>query len=98
MAGDGGGHNDGSNDGQQAEMNAASIESSRLCTSSNEKNLGKRKFLTGEYDYPESGTKFAQSLLCISFDVDALPAISQYMRFAQVTPFIKKLPQSIKLL
>ncbi|KAJ1354078.1 Deoxyribonuclease II [Parelaphostrongylus tenuis] len=50
----------------------------------------------GEYDYPESGTKYAQSLLCISFDVDALPAISQYMRFAQVTPFITKLPQSIK--
>ncbi|KAE9415859.1 hypothetical protein Angca_009912, partial [Angiostrongylus cantonensis] len=51
-----------------------------------------------KYDYPESGTKFAQSLLCISFDVDALPAISQYMRYAQVTPFIAKLPQSIKLL
>uniref|UniRef100_A0A0K0DK76 Deoxyribonuclease II n=1 Tax=Angiostrongylus cantonensis TaxID=6313 RepID=A0A0K0DK76_ANGCA len=46
-----------------------------------------------KYDYPESGTKFAQSLLCISFDVDALPAISQYMRYAQVTPFIAKLPQ-----
>ncbi|VDM54602.1 unnamed protein product [Angiostrongylus costaricensis] len=57
-----------------------------------------KKVLTAKYDYPESGTKFAQSLFCISFDVDALPAISQYMRYAQVTPFIANLPQSIKLL
>uniref|UniRef100_A0A0R3PD91 Deoxyribonuclease-2-alpha n=1 Tax=Angiostrongylus costaricensis TaxID=334426 RepID=A0A0R3PD91_ANGCS len=54
----------------------------------------RKKVLTAKYGYPESGTKFAQSLLCISFDVDALPAISQYMRYAQVTPFIAKLPQA----
>ncbi|KAJ1347910.1 Deoxyribonuclease II [Parelaphostrongylus tenuis] len=51
-----------------------------------------------KYEYPESGTKFAQSLLCISFGVDALPAVSQYMRFAQVTPYVTALPPSIKFL
>ncbi|KHJ78894.1 deoxyribonuclease II, partial [Oesophagostomum dentatum] len=45
-----------------------------------------------KYDYPESGTKYAQSFLCLSLDADVLPEIGQYMRFAQVTPFIQNLP------
>ncbi|KAK6751106.1 hypothetical protein RB195_002838 [Necator americanus] len=44
-----------------------------------------------KYDYPESGTKFAQSFLCLSFDANYLEDIGSYMRFAQVTPFIKRL-------
>ncbi|KHJ89009.1 deoxyribonuclease II [Oesophagostomum dentatum] len=46
-----------------------------------------------KYDYPESGTKYAQSFLCLSLDANVLPEIGQYMRFAQVTPFITNLPK-----
>ncbi|RCN23944.1 deoxyribonuclease II [Ancylostoma caninum] len=46
-----------------------------------------------KYDYPESGSKYAQSFLCLSLDANFLPDIGEYMRFAQVTPFITNLPK-----
>ncbi|KHJ92182.1 deoxyribonuclease II [Oesophagostomum dentatum] len=54
--------------------------------------------VTEKYDYPESGAKYAQSFLCLSLDADVLPEIGQYMRFAQVTPFIANLPDYFKKL
>ncbi|KIH59595.1 deoxyribonuclease II [Ancylostoma duodenale] len=48
---------------------------------------------TDKYDYPESGSKYAQSFLCLSLDANFLPDVGEYMRFAQVTPFITNLPK-----
>ncbi|EYC35768.1 hypothetical protein Y032_0986g3296 [Ancylostoma ceylanicum] len=50
-----------------------------------------------KYDYPKSGTRFAQSLLCLSLSTNALEDVGQYMRFAQVTPFLSNLPDSFKV-
>ncbi|EPB76495.1 deoxyribonuclease-2 domain protein [Ancylostoma ceylanicum] len=51
-----------------------------------------------KYDYPKSGTRFAQSFLCLSLSTNALEDVGQYMRFAQVTPFLSNLPASFKVL
>ncbi|KIH61475.1 deoxyribonuclease II [Ancylostoma duodenale] len=50
-----------------------------------------------KYDYPKSGSRFAQSILCLSLSTNALEDIGQYMRFAQVTPFLTNLPDSFKV-
>ncbi|KHJ88595.1 deoxyribonuclease II, partial [Oesophagostomum dentatum] len=54
--------------------------------------------LLNKYGYPVNGTKYAQSFLCLSLDADVLPEIGQYMRFAQVTPFMANLPSFFKKL
>ncbi|WKY08118.1 hypothetical protein Q1695_007537 [Nippostrongylus brasiliensis] len=51
-----------------------------------------------KYDYPESGSKFAQSFICLTLSSDFLPDISQYLRYSQVTPFVMNLPENHKLL
>uniref|UniRef100_A0A7I5E8A2 Deoxyribonuclease II n=1 Tax=Haemonchus contortus TaxID=6289 RepID=A0A7I5E8A2_HAECO len=51
-----------------------------------------------KYDYPETGTKYAQSFLCLTLGIDNLEDISQYMRWSQVTPFITNMPEHFKLL
>ncbi|EYB87504.1 hypothetical protein Y032_0261g544 [Ancylostoma ceylanicum] len=50
------------------------------------------------YDYPETGSKFAQSFLCLTLDAHFLQDIGEYLRFAQVTPFITNLPEFHRLL
>ncbi|RCN29765.1 deoxyribonuclease II [Ancylostoma caninum] len=50
-----------------------------------------------KYDYPKSGTRFAQSILCLSLSTNALEDLGQYMRYAQVTPFLSNLPDSFKV-
>ncbi|KAL6728580.1 hypothetical protein Aduo_010342 [Ancylostoma duodenale] len=50
-----------------------------------------------KYDYPESGTRFAQSFLCLSLSTNALEDVGQYMRFAHVTPFLSNLPASFEV-
>ncbi|KAK5977536.1 Deoxyribonuclease II [Trichostrongylus colubriformis] len=52
----------------------------------------------GKYDYPETGSKFAQSFVCLSLDANFLEDISQYMRYSQVTPFITNLPKNFETL
>ncbi|KAK5977538.1 Deoxyribonuclease II [Trichostrongylus colubriformis] len=52
----------------------------------------------GKYDYPETGSKFAQSFVCLSLDANSLEDISQYMRYSQVTPFITNLPKNFETL
>ncbi|VDM78824.1 unnamed protein product [Strongylus vulgaris] len=46
-----------------------------------------------KYSYPESGSKYAQSFLCLSLDANVLQDVGEYMRFAQVTPFKSNLPK-----
>ncbi|KAK6040671.1 deoxyribonuclease II [Cooperia oncophora] len=51
-----------------------------------------------KYDYPETGTKYAQSFLCLSLDADALVDLSHYMRHSQVTPYITNLPKNFEII
>ncbi|KAK6741594.1 hypothetical protein RB195_009453 [Necator americanus] len=50
------------------------------------------------YSFPQSGEKYAQSFLCLTLSVDMLEDVGQYMRFAQVTPFLSNLPELHKIL
>lgn len=55
-------------------------------------------FTSENYDFPESGSIFAQSFLCLSLSVNALEDVGQYMRFAQVAPFLSNLPPFHKVM
>ncbi|KAL6728023.1 hypothetical protein Aduo_009836 [Ancylostoma duodenale] len=46
-----------------------------------------------KYGFPDSGSVYAQSFLCLSLSVNSLEDVGQYMRFAQVTPFFSNLPE-----
>ncbi|XGW07839.1 hypothetical protein V3C99_010740 [Haemonchus contortus] len=50
------------------------------------------------YDYPTTGTRFAQSFLCLSLDASYLEDISQYMRYSHVTPCMSNLPKPFELI
>lgn len=45
------------------------------------------------YYYPDSGSIFAQSFLCLSLNANVLEKVSQYLRYSQVTPFIINVPK-----
>ncbi|KAK6028479.1 deoxyribonuclease II [Ostertagia ostertagi] len=51
-----------------------------------------------KYDYPETGSKYAQSFICLSLDANYLEDISQYMRYSQVTPYITNLPKNFEII
>ncbi|KAK6741655.1 hypothetical protein RB195_009494 [Necator americanus] len=45
------------------------------------------------YEFPSSAKIFAQSFLCLSLSTNNLEEVAEYMRYAQVTPFLHNLPQ-----
>ncbi|KAL6728022.1 hypothetical protein Aduo_009835 [Ancylostoma duodenale] len=51
-----------------------------------------------EYDFPKTGSMYAQSFLCLSLSVNFLEEIGQYMRFAHVSPFLNNLPEFHKII
>ncbi|VDM81823.1 unnamed protein product [Strongylus vulgaris] len=51
-----------------------------------------------KYDYPESGSKNAQSFLCLTLDANVLQDVGDYMRFAQIIPYMYNLPIFHKIL
>ncbi|PIO68117.1 hypothetical protein TELCIR_10110 [Teladorsagia circumcincta] len=51
-----------------------------------------------KYDYPETGSKYAQSFICLSLGANSLEDISQYMRYSQVTPYIANLPKNFEII
>ncbi|VDO70454.1 unnamed protein product [Heligmosomoides polygyrus] len=46
-----------------------------------------------KYEYPDSGSIFAQSFLCLTLPIDELEKVANYLRFSQVTPFITNRPK-----
>ncbi|KIH65728.1 hypothetical protein ANCDUO_03947 [Ancylostoma duodenale] len=49
---------------------------------------------TEKYDFPDSGSVYAQSFLCLSLSVNFLKDVGEYMRFAQkmITRSTRKIP------
>ncbi|CAJ0600388.1 unnamed protein product [Cylicocyclus nassatus] len=53
---------------------------------------------SGEYSYPGSGAVYGQSFLCMSISSNNLEDVGQYMRYAQVNPYLTNLPEYHKIL
>ncbi|EYC44070.1 hypothetical protein Y032_0473g2107 [Ancylostoma ceylanicum] len=48
--------------------------------------------------YPEAGTRFAQSFLCVTLDSNALHDLAKHLHVAHVNPCLQNLPNTIKLI
>ncbi|EPB68715.1 deoxyribonuclease II [Ancylostoma ceylanicum] len=51
-----------------------------------------------KYSYPEAGTRFAQSFLCVTLDSNALHDLAKHLHVAHVNPCLQNLPNTIKLI
>nr|XP_034182036.1 plancitoxin-1 isoform X1 [Osmia lignaria] len=50
---------------------------------------------TGTYSYPESGTFYGQSFLCISLDGDQMDIVGKQLRYNEIAVYAKNIPDKL---
>lgn len=50
-------------------------------------------YVKDDYSYPDSGTVFGQTMLCISLPASALPAVAQQLVYIYTAMYEKNIPQ-----
>ena len=51
--------------------------------------------ITGRYDYPQSGTVYGQSFLCVSLDADQFNTIGKQLMYNEIIVYAKNIPDTL---